>query len=110
MTDDQREGLQIIARNARVQSELIGDLLDMSRIMAGKMRLNVQQVTLKEVVSAAIDTIKPAAQAKAVLADAGAVRPIIGEVLKFEQAAEAIQKVAGGDTVGRLVVSLAQRG
>ena len=66
MTDDQREGLQVIERNARVQSELIGDLLDMSRIMAGKMRLNVQQVSLEEVVSAAIDTITPAAEAKAV--------------------------------------------
>jgi PAS domain S-box-containing protein len=66
MTDDQREGLQVIERNARVQSELIGDLLDMSRIMAGKMRLNVQQITLIEVVDAAIDTIKPAAEAKGV--------------------------------------------
>jgi PAS domain S-box-containing protein len=66
MTDDQREGLQVIERNARVQSELIGDLLDMSRIMAGKMRLNVQQITLIEVVEAAIDTIKPAAEAKGV--------------------------------------------
>ncbi len=66
LTDDQREGLQIIERNARVQSELIGDLLDMSRIMAGKMRLNVQQVNLEEVVSAAIDTIRPAADARGV--------------------------------------------
>jgi PAS domain S-box-containing protein len=66
MTDDQREGLQVIERNARVQSELIGDLLDMSRIMAGKMRLNVQQITLVEAVDAAIDTIKPAAEAKGV--------------------------------------------
>jgi PAS domain S-box-containing protein len=66
MTEDQREGLEVIERNARVQSELIGDLLDMSRIMAGKMRLNVQQITLKEVVDAAVDTIKPAAEAKGV--------------------------------------------
>lgn len=66
MTDDQREGLQVIERNARVQSELIGDLLDMSRIMAGKMRLNVQEVILTEVISAAIDTIKPAADAREV--------------------------------------------
>jgi NADPH:quinone reductase len=38
------------------------------------------------------------------LADAGEVRPIVGEILRFEQAAEAIQRLAGGDTVGRLVV------
>jgi PAS domain S-box-containing protein len=66
MSDDQREGLQVIERNAHVQSELIGDLLDMSRIMAGKMRLNVQHVILEEVIAAAIDTIKPAADAKGV--------------------------------------------
>ena len=66
MTDDQRDGLEVIERNARVQSELISDLLDMSRIIAGKMRLNVQQVTLEYVVSAALDTIKPAAEAKGV--------------------------------------------
>ena len=66
MSDDQREGLEVIERNARVQSELIGDLLDMSRILAGKMRLNVQQVILSDVINAAIDTIKPAADAKVV--------------------------------------------
>ena len=66
MTDDQRGGLEVIERNARVQSELIGDLLDMSRIIAGKMRLNVQQVALEDVISAAVDTIKPAAEARGV--------------------------------------------
>jgi NADPH:quinone reductase len=40
------------------------------------------------------------------LADAGEVRPIIGRTLPFEQAAEAIQELAGGATVGRLVVTL----
>jgi NADPH2:quinone reductase len=40
------------------------------------------------------------------LADAGSVRPIVGKTLQFEQAAEAIQELAGGTTVGRLVVSL----
>ena len=64
MSEDQREGLEVIERNARAQSELIGDLLDMSRIVAGKMRLNVQQVDLGEVISAAIDTVRPAADAR----------------------------------------------
>ena len=66
MSDDQREGLEVIERNARVQSELIGDLLDMSRIMAGKMRLNVQQVALSDVINAAIDTVKPAADGRGI--------------------------------------------
>ena len=66
MTQDQREGLEVIERNARVQSELIGDLLDMSRIMSGKMRLSVQQVALEEPVNAAIATVRPAAEAKGI--------------------------------------------
>lgn len=40
------------------------------------------------------------------LSDAGEVRPIVGEILPFEQAAEAIKRLAGGDTVGRLVVAV----
>ncbi|HVS69866.1 MAG TPA: ATP-binding protein [Phycisphaerae bacterium] len=64
LTEDQREGLEVIERNARVQSELIGDLLDMSRILAGKMRLHVQEVNLSDVIEAAIDTVKPAADAR----------------------------------------------
>lgn len=64
LSDDQREGLEVIERNARVQSELIGDLVDMSRIMSGKMRLDVQQVTLSDPINGAIDTIKQAAAAK----------------------------------------------
>src|SRR5947209_16157294 len=66
MTDDQLAGLSVIERNARVQTALIGDLLDMSRIMSGKMRLDVQHVSLADVVAAAIDTVKPAANAREV--------------------------------------------
>jgi PAS domain S-box-containing protein len=66
LTEDQREGLSVIERNAQVQAELINDLLDMSRIIAGKMRLNVQQVHVAEVIEAAIDTARPAADAKGI--------------------------------------------
>ena len=61
---EQREGLAIIERNAQMQAELINDLLDMSRITTGKMRLDVQEVPLAEVIEAAIDTARPAADAK----------------------------------------------
>lgn len=61
---DQRDGLSVIERNAQVQADLIGDLLDMSRIIAGKMRLDVQEVALAGVIEAAIDTARPAADAK----------------------------------------------
>jgi CheY-like chemotaxis protein/two-component sensor histidine kinase len=58
------EGVAIIERNARVQTQIIEDLLDMSRIISGKVRLDVQRIDLASVVSAAIETVKPAADAK----------------------------------------------
>ena len=47
------EGLEAISRNAHAQTELIEDLLDMSRIINGKIRLDIQKVTLREVVGEA---------------------------------------------------------
>ena len=61
-----QHGLEIIDRNIRLQVQLIDDLLDMSRIVAGKLRLDVQTVDLREVVRNAITSIEPAAQAKGV--------------------------------------------
>lgn len=58
------EGLETIERNARAQTQLIGDLLDMSRIISGKLRLDVQQTNLSGVVEQAIDSIRPSAEAK----------------------------------------------
>ncbi|HEX5660594.1 MAG TPA: PAS domain-containing protein [Polyangiales bacterium] len=61
-----REGFGIIERNARVQVQLIEDLLDMSRIVAGKLRLDVQPVDLREVIRAALESVAPAAEARSV--------------------------------------------
>ncbi|HSU82337.1 MAG TPA: ATP-binding protein, partial [Thermoanaerobaculia bacterium] len=58
------QGLQVIERNARAQSQLISDLLDMSRIVSGKMRLEVQPVDLSAVVDGAIEAVRLAAEAK----------------------------------------------
>ena len=58
------EGLVVIERNARVQTQLIADLLDMSRIISGKVRLDVQTVELASVITAAVDTIRPSAELK----------------------------------------------
>ena len=65
-TDEVREGLATIERNARSQSQLIDDLLDMSRIISGKIHLQVQTVNLPTVVAAAIATVKHSAAAKRV--------------------------------------------
>jgi signal transduction histidine kinase len=53
-----------IERNARAQSQLIDDILDVSRIIRGKLRLDVRAVDLSNVISAAVDAARPAAEAK----------------------------------------------
>jgi PAS domain S-box-containing protein len=55
---------QSIHRNAQAQAQLVSDLLDVSRITSGKLRLNVGPVELARVVQAALDTVRPAAEAK----------------------------------------------
>jgi len=56
--------LDAIIRNADAQVQLIDDLLDLSRIVSGKMRLDVRPVDLKAVVEAALDAVQPAANAR----------------------------------------------
>ncbi|MBD2108313.1 PAS domain-containing protein [Nodosilinea sp. FACHB-13] len=56
--------LETIERNAKVQAELIEDLLDVSRILRGKLQLNIQSVMLSDVVQAALETVQLAARAK----------------------------------------------
>jgi signal transduction histidine kinase/DNA-binding response OmpR family regulator len=59
-----QQGLDTIERNARVQVQLIEDLLDVSRISEGKLRLDVKPVSLSEVIEAALASVRPAAEAK----------------------------------------------
>jgi PAS domain S-box-containing protein len=73
------EAVGIIGRNARVQKQLIEDLLDMSRIISGKIRLDVQIVDLASVIEAAVATIRPAAEAKGVRLQL-ALDPVAGPV------------------------------
>jgi hypothetical protein len=61
---DHRRAVEVIDRNARSQVQLIDDLLDLSRIMSGKLRLDLRQLSMPDVVQAAIDSALPVAQAK----------------------------------------------
>ena len=63
------EGLETIQRSAKAQSQIIEDLLDMSRIISGKVRLNVGPVDLAGTLREAIDTVRPAAAARGVTLD-----------------------------------------
>ncbi|NJR19275.1 MAG: response regulator [Calothrix sp. CSU_2_0] len=56
--------LETIDRNSKLLRELVEDILDVSRIISGKFRLDVGEVNLKSIVASAIDTIQPAADAK----------------------------------------------
>ena len=58
--------IEVIERNAQMQVRLIEDLLDVSRITAGKLRLDVRPVELAPVVQTALDAVRPAAEAKSV--------------------------------------------
>ncbi len=62
--DDLAQGVPIIERNVRAQAQLIEDLLDMSRIEAGKVSLDIQPIDLAEIVNASIETVRPAARGK----------------------------------------------
>jgi len=62
--NDLAKGLQTIERNARAQAQLIEDLLDMSRITSGKVLLDMQVIGPTGFIDAAVETVRPAADAK----------------------------------------------
>ncbi len=74
---NQRRAIDTIERNARALAKLVGDVLDVSRVLSGKMRLHVQDVEIGEVIQGAIDAILPAAEAKGVAVET-AIAPDLG--------------------------------
>jgi len=66
LTEDVVNGLAVIERNARSQAQIIGDLLDMSGIISGKVRLELKPVDVASVIQATIETVRPTAEAKGV--------------------------------------------
>jgi signal transduction histidine kinase len=84
----QERALETIERNARAQKRLIEDLLDVSRIVTGKVALEIMPVDPRRVVEAALETMQPAAQAKGIavvpLLDAGAAT-VRGDFARLQQ-------------------------
>ena len=80
--------VETIYRNAKSQAQLVADLLDVSRIISGKLRLDVRTVDLIYIINAAIDSIRPAAEAKGIrlqtLLDPAA-GPISGDADRLQQ-------------------------
>jgi signal transduction histidine kinase/CheY-like chemotaxis protein len=82
------KALETISRNALAQGQIVADILDMQRITAGKLRLNLQAIELAPVVQRAVDTVSPAAHGKEIelqtLIDAG-IGPILGDEDRLQQ-------------------------
>jgi signal transduction histidine kinase len=78
--DDVEKALETIERNARLQAHLVSDLLDMSRIVAGKLHLDAREVHLGPLVSSVADRVRPAADAKRITLSL-AIDPSVGSVL-----------------------------
>jgi signal transduction histidine kinase/ActR/RegA family two-component response regulator len=62
--EELREGFEVIERNCKAQVQLIDDVLEVSRIVSGKLRLEVKPCDLAAIIDAAIDVVRPAADAK----------------------------------------------
>ncbi len=86
--DEVDRALETIERNAKVQAQLVEDLLDLSRIISGKLRLELSPIELPPVIDAALDSVRPAAEAKGIrivpVLDAHA-SPVLGDADRLQQ-------------------------
>jgi signal transduction histidine kinase len=89
LTDPERaQTIDAIARNARTQARLVGDLLDVAKGMSGNLRLDVSAVAVADVVRSAVETVKVAADAKAVRLDVRvdpAAGTVVGDGARLQQ-------------------------
>jgi signal transduction histidine kinase len=83
----QLKALETINRNALLEARLISDLLDVSRIVSGRLRLDLKPVDLSSVVQAAIDSVRPQAEAKQIDFDLAKqeLEPVAGDSARLQQ-------------------------
>jgi signal transduction histidine kinase/DNA-binding response OmpR family regulator len=83
------QGLETIERNAKAQAKLIGDMLEMSRIISGKLPLNVRSLELAEILRSTLDSMLPEIEAKdlALEAELEPCGPMAGDPELLEQVA-----------------------
>ena len=84
----QDRALEIVERNATALSRMVADVLDVSRIVAGKVRLNIQPIDLRMAIEEAIATIRPAAEAKGVRLQTvmeTPTGPVLGDADRLQQ-------------------------
>ena len=83
-----KRAMEIIDRNAKAQTQLIEDILDVSRIITGKLRVDATPVELLPIIDAAIDSIRPALNSKSITLDLEAdpdVGPVLGDGDRLQQ-------------------------
>jgi len=87
VSESLRKGLDVIDRNARAQARMVDDLLDFSRILAGKLRLEAERVDLVDVVEYVIRSVDPAAQAKDIrfVSSLEPVGAVLGDPSRLQQ-------------------------
>jgi signal transduction histidine kinase/ActR/RegA family two-component response regulator len=86
--DERERALQVIERNARQQNELISDLMDINQAVAGKLRLELRPLDPVQVIDAAIDAVRPAADARGVRIEVDLEvneRPVLADAARLEQ-------------------------
>ena len=85
--DDVPRAIETIERNAQAQAQLIEDLLDVSRIVSGKLRVEMRPVDVGEVISEAMDTVRPTADARGVTLTAAISHtgPVSGDAQRLRQ-------------------------
>lgn len=121
-----QRGLSIIDRNARAQARLIEDLLDVSRIITGKLHLKLQTAPVQPIIQAAIDSLQPAADSKGVRLDNACNTPavesaadpdrlqqvvwnLLSNAIKFTPAAGVV-RVSSQMREGKLAITVADNG
>jgi signal transduction histidine kinase len=85
---ERNRAIEVIERNTRLQAQLIEDLLDVSRIVTGKLRLDVRPLDLPPVIEAALDSVRVAAAAKAIRIETALdpdVGPVSGDADRLQQ-------------------------
>jgi signal transduction histidine kinase/CheY-like chemotaxis protein len=85
--DKQRRAVEVIERNAMVQTQLIEDLLDVSRIIAGKLRIELVPLEISGVIEMAVEAVRPQADAKRVElhADLASDAAVLGDADRLQQ-------------------------
>jgi signal transduction histidine kinase/ActR/RegA family two-component response regulator len=86
--EESAHALEVISKSARAQNQLISDLLDVSRIIMGKLRIETRMVDLISIIEAAMDIVRPAADAKRIRLISSldqAAGPVLGDADRLQQ-------------------------